>query len=162
MLANANDLESIVRRLLVIAYEDIGLANPACVARTYPACQSALSVGFPEAMLPLGMQVIDLCLSPKSRTAADAVHKVNDLTSQKAFDVPPYLRLTPVNLSNDEKYSYERYDCFHKIQYLPDEIKNIEFIDNFQKNKYEQQLKLIYEELKKNPRTSDLRRLYKK
>ena len=162
LLANANDLESSVRRLLVIAYEDIGLANPACVARTYPACQSALSVGFPEAMLPLGMQVIDLCLSPKSRTAADAVHKVNDLTSQKAFDVPPYLRLTPVNLSNDEKYSYERYDCFHKIQYLPDEIKNIEFIDNFQKNKYEQQLKLIYEELKKNPRTSDLRRLYKK
>ena len=74
----------------------------------------------------------------------------------------PYLRLTPVNLSNDEKYSYERYDCFHKIQYLPDEIKNIEFIDNFQKNKYEQQLKLIYEGLKKNPRTSDLRRLYKK
>ena len=40
--------------------------------------------------------------------------------------------------------------------------ENMEFIDNFQKNKYEQQLKLIYEELKKNPRTSDLRRLYKK
>ena len=162
LLANANDLESIVRRLLVIAYEDVGLANPACVSRTYPACQSALSVGFPEAIIPLGMQVIDLCLSPKSRTAVDATHKASDLVKEKAFETPTYLRLTPVNLNNDEKYSYERYDCFHKIQYLPDEIKDIEFIDTFQKNKYEQQLKLIYDDLKRNPRTNNLKKLYKK
>lgn len=162
LLANADDLESIVRRLLVIAYEDIGLANPACVARTYPACQTALSVGFPEAIIPLGMQVIDLCLSPKSRTAVDATHKASDLVKEKAFETPAYLRLTPVNLNSDERYSYERYDCFHRIQYLPDEIKDIEFIDNFQRNKYEQQLKMIYDELKSNPRTADLKKLYKK
>ncbi|MDD6498004.1 MAG: replication-associated recombination protein A, partial [Solobacterium sp.] len=62
----------------------------------------------------------------------------------------------------DEKYSYERYDCFHKIQYLPEEIKNMEFIPSFQKNKYESQLQAIYEELKKIGRTSDLKKLYRK
>ena len=80
----------------------------------------------------------------------------------RAYEIPPYLRLTPVSLSDDEKYSYERYDCFHKIQYLPEEIKNMEFIPSFQKNKYESQLQAIYEELKKIGRTSDLKKLYRK
>ncbi|MDD6885695.1 MAG: replication-associated recombination protein A, partial [Solobacterium sp.] len=156
------DLESIVRRLLVIAYEDVGLANPAVVSRTYPAVEAAMHVGLPEAIIPLGMQVIDLCLSPKSRTACDATHKAENFVKDRAYEIPPYLRLTPVSLNDDEKYSYERYDCFHKIQYLPEEIKNMEFIPSFQKNKYESQLQAIYEELKKIGRTSDLKKLYRK
>ena len=162
LLAEANDLESIVRRLLVIAYEDVGLANPAVVSRTYPAVEAAMHVGLPEAIIPLGMQVIDLCLSPKSRTACDATHKAENFVKDRASEIPPYLRLTPVSLNDDEKYSYERYDCFHKIQYLPEEIKNMEFIPSFQKNKYESQLQAIYEELKKIGRTSDLKKLYRK
>ena len=75
--------------------------------------------------------------------------------------MPKYLRLTPVGLTDDEKYSYERYDCFHKIQYLPDEIKNVEFINDFNVNRYEQQLKQVYEELKSTKRTNNLKQLYK-
>ena len=75
--------------------------------------------------------------------------------------MPKYLRLTPVGLPKDEQYSYDRYDCFHKIQYLPDEIKDADFITSFNANRYEQALKQIYEELKANERTSNLKELYK-
>ena len=161
LLAQTGDITSINRRLMVIAYEDIGLANPQLVSRTYPACKAAEEVGFPEAILPLGMQVIDLCLSPKSRTATDAIHKAEEVVSSKAYDMPKYLKLTPVGLNKEEQYSYDRYDCFHKIQYLPDEIKDLDLLPSFNVNRYEQQLSSIYEELKKNMRTNDLKGLYK-
>ena len=161
LLAQSNDEASISRRLVVIAYEDIGLANPQLVARTLDACKAAEAVGFPEAIIPYGVQIIDLCLSPKSRTGVDAVHRAQALVNSKAYDMPKYLRLTPVGLTDDEKYSYERYDCFHRIQYLPDEIKNVEFINDFNVNRYEQQLKQVYEELKKTKRTNNLKQLYK-
>ncbi len=161
LLAQSGDEDSISRRLLVIAYEDIGLANPPLIARTISATKAAEAVGFPEAIIPLGVHIIDLCLSPKSRTGVDAVHKAQGLVETSAYDMPKYLKFTPVGLKDDEKYSYDRYDCFHKIQYLPNEIKYVEFIDNFNPNKYEQQLKQVYEQLKKNKRTNNLKELYK-
>lgn len=161
LLAQSNDEASISRRLVVIAYEDIGLANPQLVARTLDACKAAEAVGFPEAIIPYGVQIIDLCLAPKSRTGVDAVHRAQALVNSKAYDMPKYLRLTPVGLTDDEKYSYDRYDCFHRIQYLPDEIKNVEFINDFNVNRYEQQLKQVYEQLKSTKRTNNLKQLYR-
>ena len=161
LLAQSNDVQSICRRLLVIGYEDIGLANPALAARTISACMSADQVGFPEAIIPLGVHIIDLCLSPKSRTGVDAVHKAQDIVESKAYDMPKYLKLSPVGLNKDEQYSYDRYDCFHKIQYLPDEIKDLDLFESFNSNRYELQLKQIYDELKKNKRTNNLKKLYK-
>ena len=161
LLGQTGDVTSICRRLLVIAYEDIGLANPQLVSRTYEACQAAEYVGFPEAIIPLGVQVIDLCLSPKSRTAVDAVYKANEVASGMAYEIPGYLKFTPVGLDKDEQYSYERYDCFHKIAYLPKELDDLDLLERFASNRYEQQLKAVYEELKKNKRTRDLKKLYK-
>lgn len=161
LLAQSGDVESISRRLLVIAYEDIGLANPQLASRTIAACDAADHVGFPEAIIPLGVHIIDLCLSPKSRTGVDAVHKVGSIVATKAYDMPKYLKLTPVGLSKDEQYSYDRYDCFHKIQYLPDELKDLDLFESFNSNRYEMQLKQIYEELKKTKRTNNLKELYK-
>ena len=161
LLVESNDVEAISRRLLVIAYEDIGLANPSLVSRTYMAIQAAEHVGFPEAIIPLGIQVIDLCLSPKSRTGVDALHNVSRIVAEKAYDMPKYLKLTPVGLSKDEQYSYDRYDCFHKIQYLPDEIKDLDLFPKFNDNRYEKQLQQIYEVLKKIKRTNNLKELYK-
>ena len=162
LLAQSGDVESITRRLLVIGYEDIGLANPALAARTINACKAAEAVGMPEAIIPLGMHIIDLCLSPKSRTAMDAIGKMGDIVNSKAYDMPKYLRLTPVGLNKDEQYDYSRYDCFHKIQYLPDELKDLDLFPSFNNNRYEQQLKQVYDELKKNKRTNNLKELYKK
>ena len=161
LLAQSGDIDSIERRLLVIAYEDVGLANPALAARTINACKTAEAVGFPEAIIPLGVHIIDLCISPKSRTGVDAVHQMQSIVETKAYDMPKYLRLTPVGLAKEEQYDYDRYDCFHKIQYLPDELKDLDLFTNFNNNRYEQQLKQIYDELKKNKRTSDLKKLYK-
>lgn len=161
LLAQSGDVESIARRLLVIGYEDVGLANPALAARTIAAVDAANHVGFPEAIIPLGIQIIDLCLSPKSRTGVDAVHQAEAIVSSKAYDMPKYLKLTPVGLTKDEQYSYERYDCFHRIQYLPDELKDLDLFTSFNSNRYEQQLKQIYEELKSIRRTNDLKDLYK-
>ncbi len=161
LLAKAGDEASITRRLLVIAYEDIGLANPALIARTISATKAAEAVGFPEAIIPLGVHIIDLCLSPKSRTGVDAIHKAQGLVESSAYEVPPYLKFTPT-IPKDEIYDYGRYDCFHKIQYLPNEIKDVEFIDSFNQNHYEKQLQQVYEQLKKNKRTNNLKELYRK
>ena len=72
-LVEAGDLPIICRRLMVIAYEDIGLGNPAAAARTVTAVQAAEKLGFPEARIPLASVVIDLCLSPKSNSAVTAI-----------------------------------------------------------------------------------------
>ena len=162
LLVQSGDVKSLTRRLLVIAYEDIGLANPALASRTLPACLAAEEVGFPEAALILGMHVIDLCLSAKSRTAADAIEKIVHYSEDHIYDVPDYLKLTPVGLTDDEKYHYDRYDAFHKIQYLPDELKDLDLFPSFARNRYEQQLSNIYEELKKVKRTNNLKDLYQK
>jgi putative ATPase len=161
LLAQSGDVESISRRLLVIAYEDVGLANPQLASRTIAAVDAAEHVGFPEAIIPLGVHIIDLCLSPKSRTGVDAVHQAEAIVAAKAYDMPKYLKLTPVGLNKEEQYSYDRYDCFHRIRYLPEELKDLDLFPSFNPNRYEQQLKQIYEELKKTPRTGDLRNLYK-
>lgn len=161
LLCQSGDVSSVVRRLLVIGYEDIGLANPALAARTYPACQAAEAVGFPEAIIPLGVHIIDLCLSPKSRTGEDAIAQMQGIVSSKAYDMPKYLKLNPVGLAKEEQYNWGRYDCFHKIQYLPDELKDVDLFTHFNNNRYEKQLQEIYEELKKNKRTSNLKELYK-
>ena len=161
LLAQSGDVESISRRLLVIAYEDVGLANPQVASRTIAAVDAAEHVGFPEAIIPLGVHIIDLCLSPKSRTGVDAVHQAEAIVATKAYDMPKYLKLTPVGLNKEEQYSYDRYDCFHRIRYLPEELKDLDLFPSFNPNRYEQQLKQIYEELKKTPRTGDLRNLYR-
>lgn len=158
-LCMANDLDSIERRLLVIAYEDIGLANPAACGRTINAIDAAKRVGLPEALIPLGVAVIDLTLSPKSRSAADAIHSAYETCQQKQADIPMYLRLNPVGLNEDEKYDYSAKDKWHKIQYLPDSLKDKEFyIPNLNSN-YEKALAENYKKLKQYYRTNDLKKL---
>ncbi len=158
-LCMANDLDSIERRLLVIAYEDIGLANPAACARTINAIDAAKRVGMPEALIPLSVAVIDLALSPKSRSADEAIHAAYEVVQQKQADIPIYLRLTPVGLSEDEKYNYSAKDKWHKIQYLPDALKDEEFYIPNTNSQYEKALAENYKKLKQYYRTNDLKKL---
>jgi len=126
-LCMANDMDSIERRLLVIAYEDIGLANPAACSRTIAAIDAAKRVGFPEAMIPLGECVIELALSPKSRSGVEAIHSAFEVASSKPIDVPAYLKLHPTSLPPEEQYDYTAKEKWKKIQYLPDAIASQEF-----------------------------------
>ena len=64
-LIEAGDLPSLARRLTVIAYEDIGLANPEAQIHTVTALDAAQKIGFPEARILIANVVIDLALSPK-------------------------------------------------------------------------------------------------
>ncbi len=158
-LIMANDMDSIERRLLVLAYEDIGLANPAACARTINAIDAAKRVGFPEAMIPLGVAVIDLALSPKSKSANNAIHAAYDEVTSRALEVPNYLRLTPVGLAEEDQYDYSNPNKWHRIQYLPDEIKDMEFYVPNTNSSYEKALADNYLELKKYYRTNKLREL---
>ena len=162
-LIAADDLESIERRLLVTAYEDVGLANPQAVDRTYNAIQTAKIVGFPEASIPLGFAVVDLALSPKSKSAEAGIHSAIELVNTKDFLMPDYLKLTPVGLEDDEKYDYDRLDVVEKIQYLPSLIKDMKFYNpNYSSGPYELSLIKNYERLKRINRTANLKELYKK
>jgi putative ATPase len=155
----AEDLDSIERRLLVTAYEDIGLANPALVGRTIAAIDTARRVGFPEAIIPLGDIVIDLTLSPKSKSGVNAIAKAIQEVKNHPLPVPPYLRLTPVNMKDDDKYDYGRPDIWAKIQYLPDGVKDLPFYVPNESSPYENILKHNLDELNKIKRTKNIKSL---
>lgn len=152
----AGDLESIHRRLTVIAYEDIGLGNPAAVARTLDAVNASIRVGLPEAKIPLSVAVVDLSLSPKSKSAYEAISKAMDYVKYNPHETPDYIKLTPVNLEQAKKYPYDRPDLWHKIQYLPNAIKDIEFYSPHKTSTYENALAKNNEQLKKIKRSNKL------
>lgn len=162
-LCAAQDLDSIKRRLLVTAYEDIGLGNPQAVLRTQFAIQAAEQVGFPEAVIPLGDAVIDLCLSPHSRLGSDSIHKAMDFATKAPFYVQDYLKLTPVNVKEEEKYPYDRPDVWVRLQHLPDEYAKEEFYlsEDSSTSSYVRALNARYLELKKAGRSNDLPALKK-
>lgn len=155
-LCAANDLESIERRLLVTAYEDIGLANPQAVERCAIALESARKVGFPEAVIPLGFTVCDLALSPKSKAAATSIQSAMDYAKDHQLNVLDYLKLTPDNAQEIDKYPYDRPDLWEKMQYLPELIKEMQFYQESDASQYEKVLNANYHRLKKNARTSNL------
>lgn len=164
-LIQASDMDSIERRLLVTAYEDVGLGNPAAVARTINAIDAAKRVGFPEAMIPLGVAIIDLCLSPKSKSGALAIHNAVHEVQTQALPIPEYLRLTPVGLKEEDKYDYDHPEVWPAIQYLPNAIKNKHFYTPNHNSSYEQQLAKNLEELRKiakSSKISEIRRKYVK
>ena len=155
-LIAANDLDSIERRLPIIAYEDVGLANPQAVSRTYEAIEVAKKVGFPEAMIPLGFVVIDLALSPKSKNAYLAINKALEEVTSCPLPIPKYLENTPVGLKEEDKYPYDRPDLWDKIQYLPEQIKNIVFLEGVPHSNYEKALFDNYQKLKNKKRSSKI------
>ncbi|WP_374721743.1 replication-associated recombination protein A, partial [Peribacillus tepidiphilus] len=92
-LIEAGDLVSIARRLVVIAYEDIGLANPQAGPRTLAAVEAAERLGFPEARIPLANAVVELCLSPKSNSAYLAIDAaLADIRKGISGEVPDHLK----------------------------------------------------------------------
>lgn len=157
----ANDLDSIERRLLVTAYEDIGLGNPAAVARCVQAIDAAKRVGFPEGRIPLSMAVIDLCLSPKSKSAESAIDAALSELKHHPYQVPGYLRYTPVNMNQDEVYDYNRADLWPKIQYLPDHLRTTRFYEPVMNSSYEKVLAENLKKLRTTRRSSDLKMLKK-
>lgn len=143
-LIEAEDLEIIVRRLSVIVYEDIGLANPSMGPKVDAAINAALRLGFPECRIPLAEIVIELALSPKSNSAEMAIDAaLNDVRSGNIGDVPSHLK----NPSPEYKYPHNYKNDYVKQQYLPDKLLNKQYYHP-KNNKNEKILKEIMDRLK--------------
>ena len=124
VLIEAEDIDIICRRLSVIVYEDIGLANPIMGVKVDAAINSALRLGLPEARIPLAEIVIELALSPKSNSAEAAIDRaLNDVRTKKIGKVPSHI----VNHNPNYKYPHDYANDYVKQQYLPDEIKGAQY-----------------------------------
>ncbi|MFC4320897.1 replication-associated recombination protein A [Litchfieldia salsa] len=155
-LIEAGDLVSISRRLLVIAYEDIGLANPQAGGRALDAITVAERVGFPEARIPLANIVVELCLSPKSNSAYKALDAaLSDVRSGSTGDIPDHLKdahykgAAALGRGIEYLYPHDYENSWVKQQYLPDRIKNKKYYIPKLTGKFEQALAQVYEKLTK-------------
>lgn len=125
-LIEVGDLISINRRLLVIAYEDIGLANSALVAETLNAIESTEKVGFPEARIILSYITIRLALSKKSNVAYKAIKLASKaLKTNRNSDIPNSLHDThyksakKLGKGEGYKYSHDYPYGIVKQQFIP-------------------------------------------
>ncbi|MGM0835886.1 MAG: replication-associated recombination protein A [Bacillota bacterium] len=92
-LIETGDLIALNRRLLVIAYEDIGLANPSVGNNVLSAVIASERLGLPEARIPLSVAVVEMCLSSKSNSAYKALDKaILDINRGKVGEIPKHLR----------------------------------------------------------------------
>lgn len=158
-LIESGDIESLERRLITTAYEDIGLANPNACMRTVIALQAAKTIGFPEARIPIASAIIDLCLSPKSKSSENAIDNATASLNERSLKTPDYLRLTPAGLTDDEKYDYSRPELWEYIQYLPKELGNTQFYIPWMTSSYEKALAENYRRILKHGRTSNIKKL---
>ncbi|SET66524.1 putative ATPase [Salinibacillus kushneri] len=160
-LIEAGDLDSIGRRLVVCAYEDIGLANPQAGPRALSAVQAAERIGFPEARIPLSVSVVELCLSPKSNSAYQALDQaLQDIHSGKSGEVPKHLKdahysgAKALGRGIEYKYPHNYDQGWVPQQYLPDSIKNREYYQPKNTGKFEASLKQVYERIQGKNRNS--------
>lgn len=133
-LIDTGDFDILYRRMLVIAYEDIGLANPTLQTKVLTAIESAERLGLPELYKPLTQAVIEMALSPKSNTVEQTYNAaINDLKRNNVGRVPEHIRTTSPNY----KYPHNYKNHYVKQQYLPDNIKTSKYYIAGD-NKYEQ------------------------
>ncbi|WP_435990045.1 replication-associated recombination protein A [Rossellomorea sp. LjRoot5] len=155
-LVEAGDLPSIARRLLVIAYEDIGLANPQAGPRTLAAVETAEKIGFPEARIPLANAIIELCLSPKSNSAITAIDlALADIRKGKSGEVPDHLKdahyqgAKELGRGVEYKYPHSYESGWVPQTYLPDKLKKAQYYTPKATGKFEQAIAQVYEKINK-------------
>ena len=155
-LLEGGDMLSAIRRMLVVASEDIGLAYPTAISVVKACADAALQLGMPEARIPLAEAVIFLCTCPKSNSAINAIDAaLSDLKNGKNGEIPAHLRDT--HYSGAEKlgrgltYQYP-HDFPHDWtpqQYLPDAMRDTVYY-KYGENKLEQAAKRYWDEVKKD------------
>lgn len=120
-LIEQDDFDSIYRRMTVISYEDIGLANPGIHVKVDAAIRSCERVGMPEARIILSEIIIEMALSPKSNSAYLALASaMEDIESGKSYPIPKHIK----NHSRDYLYPHDFPFAQVKQQYLPDKLKD--------------------------------------
>lgn len=155
-LIEAGDLDSIGRRMVVTAYEDIGLANPQAGPRAMAAVEAAERLGFPEARIPLANAIVELCLSPKSNSAYKALDAaLGDIRKGKSGEVPAHLKdahykgAEKLGRGIEYQYPHNYENSWVDQQYLPDSIKNALYYSPKKTGKFEKGLAQVYETIQK-------------
>ena len=150
-LIEVGELITLIRRLLVIAYEDIGLANPAGASRAVLAVQAAEKLGLPEARIPLANAVIELALSPKSNTAILSIDTaLSDVRQGKSGNIPSHLQdahyqgAQKLGRGTNYQYPHNYPNHWVKQQYLPDTLKHTQYFHPDPTSKFEEALKEQY------------------
>ena len=140
----AGDLDSIYRRMSVIAYEDIGLANPGIGPKVMAAIEACELVGLPEARIILGEIVTEMALSPKSNSTLLAIDAaINDINKGLASAIPKHIH----EGSPDYIYPHNYKNDYVPQEYMPDKLKNRKYYQR-KDNKYEANLNKIYDEMR--------------
>jgi putative ATPase len=145
----ADDLESLLRRISAIVYEDIGLANPSMGPKVAAACDICRHIGFPEAINALGMITVEMCISPKSNSAHLAINAaIEDVRLGKTPKVPSHLINNPT-YDNKSVYKYAHDFPGHIVsqQYLPTDLEGTVYYHAQLHTKLE---KMLAEEYEKN------------
>lgn len=158
MIEGGEDLKFIARRMLILASEDIGNANPTALVMATTTFQAVTAIGYPESRIILSQCAVYLATSPKSNASYEAIGKAQQLVKQTGdLSVPLHLRNAPTKLmkelgyGDDYKYAHSYDNNFAEQEFLPDEIANTalyvpgnnarenttrEFLKNRWKNKY--------------------------
>lgn len=140
------DLDSIYRRMTVIAYEDIGLANPSIGPKVDACINACERVGMPEAIIPLSVTIIEMALSPKSNSAYSALHEaIKDIESGNNYPIPETIRID----SKIYKYPHDYKGSYVKQQYMPDNLLNRKYYKAKLTSKYEKMINEVYQRIEK-------------
>ena len=142
-LVTLEDLDIIARRLMVIAYEDIGLGNPHIGPRVLAATEVAKRIGFPEARIPLAEIVVEMALSPKSNSAYAAFdNAIADYQKGNTGQIPPHILNREIGHNGIEyKYPHDYPDDWVDQEYMPSGLVGHRYYEGKETGAYERQLK---------------------
>ena len=134
MIEGGEDVKFIARRMLILASEDIGIANPTALVIANNTFQAVTTIGYPESRIILSQCAIYLATSPKSNTAYMAINRAQEAVRKTGdLSVPLHLRNAPTKLmkelgyGEDYKYAHDYNQNFVNQEFLPDEIKGASF-----------------------------------
>ncbi len=153
MIKGGEEVKFIARRLLILASEDIGNANPTALIMANNCFQAVNVIGYPESQIILSQCVAYLSSSPKSNAAVEAISIANDLVNKTGdLPVPLHIRNAPTKLMKDlgygknYQYSHNFENNFSKQEFLPDEIAGTT-IYNPGNNSREKELRIFLKSL---------------
>lgn len=157
MLYAGEDVKFIARRIMILASEDIGNADPQALQVAVAAAQAVERLGMPEARIVLAQAVTYMASAPKSNSAINAIDKAMRVVQEtKTPPVPVHLQdahyksAGKLGHGKGYKYAHDYTNHYVKQQYLPDGLTGEVFYEPSQ-NGYEQQIRAYYKKIKENP-----------
>ena len=154
MIESGEDLKFIARRLVILAAEDIGLAQPTALVMAQTTFEAVTSIGYPESRIILSQCVLYLATSPKSNSAYQAINDAQELVRKTGdLPVPLALRNAPTKLmkelgyGKEYQYAHNNPESFARMDFMPEEIKGTQLYtprENTKEQQIDQQMKKLW------------------